>query len=202
MNTLETAIYSVKTTAEAYAEARAKMLAVVSGWPGFMSGVTFRSLENGGVFFDYYLWQSRAEALGAAERVKCEPQAQDFLNCIGELISYQHYEVGAGQPSFTGTGEGDVFEVAVGVIDKKQTEAFHTIKPQLLGLVHREPGLIEIASAEAECEDGIANIDVLRWRTMKDAGAAMDVIHQTPQCGAFMKTIKTDTHFDHMTKFA
>lgn len=203
MSTQETAIYSVKPeTLGVYADARSKMYNAISKWNGFISGVTFRSIEKETVFFDYFQWESRTRALDAAERVKKTPDMQEFLGCIDEIISYQHYEVDGTQPCFRNTDVGDVFEVALGVVDSEQRETFQLIKPELFKLVRQEAGLKEIASAQAEHEDGILSLDVLRWQTMDAASRAMENIHKTEQCGVFMATFAKDIHFDHMTKFA
>jgi len=202
MTTLEMAIYSVSPGyLDRYPDARDKMRKVVSSWAGYISGVTFQSLGKETVFLDFYLWGNLDDALRAAESIKAEPDAQDFLSCIGDIIAYQHFEVGTEQPYFTDLDKGDVLEVALSVVDPDKQETFRSAKPELFDLVRQENGLKDIASAEIMVEDGILCLDVLRWETLDAANAAMESIHKTEQCGVFMTTFKREVYFDHMNKF-
>ena len=203
MKTLELVIYTVKPERlDQYLDARHKMRKVLSQWDGFVSGVTFQSLETKTKFVDYYLWRSLDEALKAAKRILSEPAAQDFLNCIGEVTVSHHFEIGNDQPDFTDVNRNSVFEVAVSVVDPDKQDLFRSTKPELFTLVRKEKGLEELASVQTKTDDGILNLDVLHWRTLDASKLAMERIHKTDQCQTFMTTFKADVYFDHMSLFA
>ncbi len=203
MTTLEMVIYSVKPDhLDSYPVARNKMRNVLTRWNGFRSGVTFQSIEKEATLFDYYLWDSQEDAVQAAKRIQSDPEARDFLDCIGTIAEYRRLEIGSDQPDFTSTDDGDVFEVALGIVDPEKQELFTSVKPELFDLVRKESGLKQISSAGAVTNDGFVNLDILRWETIEAANTAAERIHKTEQCSIFISTFKEDIYFGHMSKFA
>lgn len=200
MAILELVIYTIKP--EAVGAARThnnKMYRALSQWDGFLSGTAFQSLENPNTFVDYYFWSDIEQARKAAERIKSAPEARDLLDCISETIVFQHFEAGGDQPSFTESGEGNAFEVAVSVVDPAKREAYESVKPEIMALVRQEEGFIEMASFEAETDEGLLCLDVLRWQSADAAARAMESIHNTQQCGLYMETFSKSVFFDHMS---
>ncbi len=199
MAILELVLYTVKP--EALGAVRThnnRAYRALSQWDGFLSGATFQSLENANTFADYYLWSGMEQARNAAERFKSAPEVRDFLDCIGETIVFRHFEVEGEQPSFTESDEGNAFEVAVSIVDPAKREAYESVKPEIMALVRQEEGFIEVASFEAETDEGLLCLDVLRWQSADAAARAMEHIHNTEQCGLYMETFKTSVFFDHM----
>lgn len=199
MAILELVIYTIKP--EALAGARThnhKMYRALSQWDGFLSGATFQSLENANTFVDYYLWSDMEQARKAAERIKSAPEARDFMDCISETIVFQHFEAEGDQPSFTKSDEDNAFEVAVSIVDPAKLETYKSVKPELMALVRQEEGFMEMASFEAETDEGLLCLDVLRWQSADAAARAMENIHHTEQCGLYMETSKRDVFFHHM----
>lgn len=199
MAILELVIYTVKS--EALAEVSIhnnKMYRALSQWDGFLSGTTFQSLENPNTFADLYLWSDMEKARNAAERIKSAPEAQDLLECIGEIIVIQHFEAEGDQVSFTESDEDTAFEFAISVVDPAKLEAYRSIKPEMMALVRQEENFMGMASFEANTDEGLLSLDVLRWQSAQDAAQAMENIHNTEQCGLFMETFNKSVFFDHM----
>jgi hypothetical protein len=196
---LELVIYAIKPEAlGGVLTHHNKMRRALSQWDGFLSGITFQSLENANTFADYYVWSGMEQARKAAERIKSAPEAQDLLGCISKTIVFQHFEAEDDHPSFTKTDEGNVFEVALSIVDPVKRETYRSIKPEVMALVRQEKGFMEIASFEAETDEGLLCLDVLRWQSADTATGAMENIHNTEQCGVFMTTFKESVYFDHM----
>lgn len=199
MAILELVIYTVKS--EALGEVSIhnnKMYRALSQWDGFLSGTTFQSLENPNTFADLYLWSDMEKARNAAERIKSAPEAQDLLECIGEIIVIQHFEAEGDQVSFTESDEDTAFEFAISVVDPAKLEAYRSIKPEMMALVRQEENFMGMASFEANTDEGLLSLDVLRWQSAQDAAQAMENIHNTEQCGLFMETFNKSVFFDHM----
>jgi quinol monooxygenase YgiN len=197
--TLELVIYTVKP--ELLGGVRThnnRTYRALSQWDGFLSGATFQSLENANTFVDYYLWSGLEQARKAAERIKSAPEARDFLDCISGTIVFQHFEAEGDPPTFTNTDEGDVFEVAISIVDPARRETYKSVKPELMALVRQEEGFLETASFEAETGEGLLCFDIMRWQSPDAAAKAMENIHNTEQCGLFMETFIKTVFFDHV----
>jgi hypothetical protein len=117
------------------------------------------------------------------------------------VVVFKHFEVEGDQPSFTKTDEGDVFEIGMSVVDPDKRETYRSIRPEVLALASREKGFKEVASFEAESDEGPVCLDVLRWQSIDAANEAMENINKTEQCGVFMSTFKKTVYFDHMRLF-
>lgn len=199
MAILEFVLYTVKSEAlDAVRTHNNKTYRALSQWDGFLSGATFQSLENPNTFVDYYLWSGMEQARKAAELFKSAPEARDFLDCISETIVFQHFEAAGDPPSFTNSDEGNAFEVAISIVDPAKRETYNSVKPELMALVRQEEGFREMASFEAETDEGLLCLDVMRWQSADAAARAMEHIHHTEQCGLFMETFKQSVFFDHM----
>jgi hypothetical protein len=110
MAVLELAIYTINP--EALGEVWApcdKMRRALSRWEGFLSGRAFQPLENTDTFVNYYSWNGMGQALEVVDRIKSEPEVQDFLGFIDELIALRHFGVEGDHPTCTKADKGDVF---------------------------------------------------------------------------------------------
>jgi len=202
MPVLELVVYTIKPEALGGINAhRNEMRRALSQWDGFLSGITFQSLDNANAFVDYYLWNNLTQARKAAERIESAPEARGFLDCISQVVVFKHFEVEGDQPSFTKADEGDVFEIGMSVVDPDKRETYRSIRPEVLALAGREKGFKEVASFEAESDEGPICLDVLRWQSIDAANEAMENINKTEQCGVFMSTFKKTVYFDHMRLF-
>jgi len=187
---LELAVYKVKRAElPQFAEARAQMVSQVATWPGYRSGVTFRSLQSDVTFLDYFLWDSIETAKTAAEAIKTSEPAKAFLGSIGEIVFFGHFSSDAPLLSLEDFPNDEVLEVALSEIAPRKEQANRDLKSELFSLVSEQSGFERVVSATSVNGDGVTvNIDLLQWQSLPSAHAAMEAVHDLPQCAAFMST--------------
>ena len=172
-----------------------------SAWDGFVSLTTLQSSETKTQFVDLVIWQDRKAALAAAEKFPKSAEIAPMMLAIEKVTFMGHFEI---DETFANPEklEGELVEIALGAISQDKVSQLPALKDALFSQVRKQSGLNALSSVSQTHDDKLINLDVLDWKDKQSADAAIQLIHKSDACGAFMSAFSQDLYFAHMQKFA
>lgn len=197
---LEIAVYELNkdVASKGVDTVRRKMNESLSKYPGFISAMTFRDLNQENTLLDYSYWATLEQATEAVKTFKSDPDAADYINKINKVIHFGHYYPEDDEIlQASDFGRNSVLEFAIGEIKKESLSSMREIKPKLFKVVKEQKGLNKITGAKSS-EDKTLMLDGICWNDMSDLSNAMDVIHKEEVCRDFMETFKEDIYFGQL----
>ena len=200
-NALELVLYTIKEEKQfQYLSHRQTMVDELSGWEGFIKGITYRSVESPLLYADLFLWRSLEEAKTAAERIHETPQCAAFMQCIDDIKLYDHSMVTKDVP-LPEAFDKQVLEIAAFTAQEEKHSPLADARTPLFSEVQALDGQVSISSFHS-LDNKELFIDLLVWRDEQALKTGQERIHSSDSCAKFMGMIEENVAFEQMQRVA
>lgn len=200
-NVLEIVLYTIKEDQQSqYLSHRQTMVNELSGWEGFIKGITYRSVESPLLYADLFLWGSLEEAKSAAARIHETPQCAAFMQCIDNIKLYDHSTVTNDSP-LPEAFDKQILEIAAFTAPEEKHTPLAAARTPLFSEVQELDGQVSISSFHSQDNKELF-IDLLVWRDEQALKTAQQQIHSSDSCAMFMGMIEENIAFEQMQRVA